>query len=139
MSGRADTNLLFVYGTLMKGHSDDWQKRAGAHLVGHGRTTGKLYDLGQFPGAVVSSDPRCHIEGEVYRLDDISLATEILDEYEEFHPSRPEKSLFIRRELPVVMEDGTEKRAWVYLYNRAVNESDLIQSGNYRERIPTRR
>jgi pyruvate carboxylase len=133
------TKLLFVYGTLMKGHGEDWQEKVGAHLVGHGRISGKLYDLGQFPGAVASSDPQCHIEGEVYRLTDIGLATEILDEYEEFHPSRPEKSLFIRREVPVVMEDGTAKKAWVYLYNRPVNESDFIRSGNYRERVSTRR
>lgn len=140
MSRRAtDTNLLFVYGTLMKAHGDDWQKQAGAHLVGHGQMTGKLYDLGQFPGAVASSDPRWRIAGEVYRLDDIGRATGILDEYEEFHPARPDESLFIRREMPVVMENGTERWAWVYLYNRPVKESDRIQSGKYQERIPSRR
>lgn len=134
-----DTNLLFVYGTLMNGHGDDWQKQAGAHLVGHGRMTGKLYDLGQFPGAVASSDPQCHIEGEVYSLDDVNLATKILDEYEEFHPSQPKKSLFVRKEAPVVMEDGTARRAWVYFYNRPVDESDLIYTGNYRERVTAKR
>ena len=133
------TKLLFVYGTLLKGQHEDWQQRVGAHLVGRGRINGKLYNLGEFPGALANSDPRCQVEGEVYCLDDINHATRILDEYEEYHPSHPEKSLFIRREVPVVMEDGTGKRAWVYLYNGPVNESDLILSGNYRERASIRR
>lgn len=123
----------------MKGHSEAWQQRVGAQLVGHGRISGKLYDLGQFPGAVASSDPRCHIEGEVYRLDDASFATKILDEYEECYPRQPEKSLFVRREVPVSMEDGRRRKAWAYFYNRSVNESDLIHGGNYREKISMKR
>ena len=71
----------------------------------------------------------------MYRLDDPGRATGILDQYEEHLPSRPDKSLFIREKLPVTMKDGTKKRAWVYLYNRSVNEADFIPGGNYRERI----
>jgi gamma-glutamylcyclotransferase (GGCT)/AIG2-like uncharacterized protein YtfP len=133
------TNFLFVYGTLMKGHGEDWQKRAGAHLIGRGQIPGKLYDLGRFPGAVLDSDPRSRIEGEVYRLDDVTRALEILDEYEEFQPRHPERSLFVRRRMAVVMEDGTVKEAWAYLYNRSVKKSNLIPSGNYREKVSTRR
>jgi gamma-glutamylcyclotransferase (GGCT)/AIG2-like uncharacterized protein YtfP len=140
MNQRANnTNLLFVYGTLMKGSGEDWQKRAGAHLIGRGRIPGKLYDLGRFPGAVPESDPRCQIEGEVYRFANVSHALKILDEYEEFQPTHPEKSLFVRRRTTVVMEDGTAKEAWVYLYNRRVKKSNVILSGNYRERVATRR
>jgi len=102
--------------------------------VGHGRITGKLYDLGEYPGAVVCADPQHQIEGEVYRLDDPDTATGILDQYEEFLPSRPDKSLFIRKKLPVTLKGGTQKQAWVYLYNRSVNDADFIPGGNYRER-----
>ena len=129
------TNLLFVYGTLMKGYGENWQARAGARLVGRGRIIGKLYDLGEFPGAVAGSKFRSHIHGEVYRLDNVERATALLDEYEEFQPSRPLRSLFVRRELPVTMEDGTRRLAWVYVYNRPVRESALIPSGDYRERM----
>jgi gamma-glutamylcyclotransferase (GGCT)/AIG2-like uncharacterized protein YtfP len=43
-------DLLFVYGTLMKGHRDDWQQKVRARFIGRGRITGKLYRLGKFPG-----------------------------------------------------------------------------------------
>lgn len=123
----------------MKGQGDNWQGRVGAHLVGHGQIRGKLYDLGQFPGAVASSDPRYRVDGEVYRLDDIKRATKTLDEYEECYPTRPRQSLFVRKEMPVVMDDGTTETAWVYLYNRPVDESDLISRGSYRERMSVKR
>jgi pyruvate carboxylase len=136
MSNRATgVNLLFVYGTLMKGLGMDWQRKVGAHFVGLGRMTGKLYDLGDYPGAVFSSNPLHQIEGEVYRLDDPDAGIGILDQYEEFLPSRPDKSLFIRKKLPVKMKGGVQKRAWVYLFNRAVKEADLIPGGSYRERL----
>jgi gamma-glutamylcyclotransferase (GGCT)/AIG2-like uncharacterized protein YtfP len=140
MSGcAAGTKLLFVYGTLMKGLGEDWQDKVGARLIGHGRISAKLYDLGDYPGAVTSEDARRHVEGEVYQLDDPDLATKILDQHEEFFPPDIGKSLFVRKELPVAMRDGTQKRAWVYLYNRPVNETDSIPSGNYRERTSARR
>jgi len=137
--GSMETNLLFVYGTLMKEHREDWQRRVGAHFVGRGRIIGKLYDLGGFPGAVISSDHRSHIRGEVYRLDDVNLAFEILDEYEEFKPSNPARSLFVRKRIPVRMEDGKSKEAWVYVYNRRVKGSNLIHSGDYRQRASATR
>jgi len=134
-NGATGTNLLFVYGTLMKGLQDDWKEEVEVHFVGHGQIYGKLYDLGEYPGAVACTDPRCQIEGEVYRLDDPDHATRILDQYEEYLPSRPSKSLFIRKKLLVTMKDGTKKLAWVYLYNRPVDKADFIPGGNYRERI----
>lgn len=135
MTNRATgANLLFVYGTLMKGLREDWQRKVGAHFVGRGRITGKLYDLGEYPGAVACTDPQHQIVGEVYRLDDPDTATGILDQYEEFLPFRPDKSLFIRKKLPVTLKGGTQKQAWVYLYNRSVNDAELIPGGNYRER-----
>lgn len=132
------TNLLFVYGTLMKGHRDDWQEKVGAHFVGRGRITGKLYRLGQFPGAV-RSDAGSHVQGEVYRLSNVASALKILDKYEEFEPTRPQRSLFIRRQISVEMEDGSSSKAWAYFYNRSVKKSDLIHSGNFNQRVSVRR
>lgn len=138
-NGSMETNLLFVYGTLMKEHGEDWQRKVGARFVGSGRITGKLYDLGGFPGAVISADHRHHIRGEVYKLDDVNLAFEILDEYEEFKPSKPARSLFVRKRIPVRMDDGKSKEAWVYVYNRSVKRSHLIHGGDYRQRVSVTR
>jgi pyruvate carboxylase len=133
------TDLLFVYGTLMKGHRDDWQQRVGARLVGRGRITGKLYRLGKFPGAVTSAGNGSHIQGEVYHLSDASRALRILDEYEEFEPNSPKGSLFIRKRMSVEMEDGSSAEAWVYVYNRSVKKANLIRSGNFNKKVSVRR
>ncbi len=123
----------------MKGFQDHWPGGVGARLAGHGRITGRLYDLGDYPGAVSTSDTREHVKGELYRLDDPDLAINILDQYEEFFPSHPDKSLFVRRLVPVTMEDGRQKKAWAYFYNREVDQADWIPGGNYRDRISARK
>lgn len=131
--------FLFVYGTLMKGLRQDWQVKVGARLAGHGSIAGRLYDLGDYPGAVWSMDGRGQVLGELYELHNPDIAIAILDEYEEFFPAQPEKSLFVRKVVPVTMENGTQKEAWVYFYNRKVDEADWIPGGNYRDRISARK
>lgn len=133
------TNLLFVYGTLMKGHRDNWQEKVGAHFVGRGRITGKLYRLGQFPGAVTSSGTGSHVQGEVYRLPNVASALKVLDRYEEFEPTRPARSLFIRKQVSVEMADGSSSKAWAYFYNRSVKKSDVIHTGSFNQRVSVRR
>ena len=130
----ASNRLLFVYGTLMKGFSERWQRKVGAELVGRGTIRASLYDLGGYPGAkVLGAKPKQRVSGELYRLRDPKLALRILDKYEEFSPLDRKKSLFIRAIVPVSLENGRKRRAWVYLYNRAVNNARLIPSGRYRE------
>lgn len=126
---------LFVYGTLMQGFYEAWQKKAGARLVGKGTIKAKLYDLDDYPGAKLAGAGSAHcVTGELYRLRDPELATRILDEYEEFSPAAPSKSLFLRRLVRVTLEGGRIRRAWAYLYHRAADESKLIPGGDYRSR-----
>ena len=126
--------FLFVYGTLMKGFCDDWQRRVGAEFVGRGTIRASLYDFGDYPGArVLGAEPGRRVRGELYRLRDPELALKTLDEYEEFSPLKPNKSLFIRRLVSVTLEDGRKKRAWAYLYNRGIANARLIPTGCYRD------
>jgi len=129
------TPFLFVYGTLMKGFEKGWQQKLGAQLAGQGSIGGRLYDLGDYPGARPdSSESRHRVRGELYRLADPKLALTVLDQYEEFFPSQPEKSLFVRTLVSVTLENGRKEDAWAYLYNRAVDETKLIPSGDYRDK-----
>ncbi len=126
---------MFVYGTLMKGLEGDWQNKVGARLVGRGRVKGKLYDLGEYPGAVYTpGESDEYVKGELYEVNDPELATRILDRYEEFFPTQPHRSLFVRTVAPVLLEDGRRENAWVYVYNQPVDEANLIPGGDYRER-----
>jgi gamma-glutamylcyclotransferase (GGCT)/AIG2-like uncharacterized protein YtfP len=140
MASRTDTTrFIFVYGTLMKGFHEDWQTKVGAHLVGRGRINGRLYDLGEYPGAICApADSGEHVRGELYEVEDAKLATRILDRFEEYFPRRPHKSLFLRIVAPVTLEDGRTENAWVYVYNRDVDEATFIPGGDYRDKFASR-
>lgn len=131
--------LLFVYGTLMKGFHEDWQRKVGAEFAGRGTIRASLYDLGDYPGArVLGAKPRQRVSGELYRLRDPKLALRILDRYEEFSPLDRKRSLFIRGLVPVTLENGRKRRAWAYIYNRAVANAKLIPGGRYRDSATSR-
>ena len=140
MAGHRTTGrFLFVYGTLMKGLQEGWQRKVGARFVGRGRINGKLYDLGKYPGAIFTdAGSGGYVKGELYKVRDPELATRILDRFEEFSPRRPHKSLFLRVVARVTLEDDRTEDAWVYVYNRPVDESKLIPSGDYREKLARR-
>jgi gamma-glutamylcyclotransferase (GGCT)/AIG2-like uncharacterized protein YtfP len=91
-----------VYGTLKRGESNHhWL--AGAPFLGRTRIPGlELYNLGEYPMAVPSVDPRARIHAELYRVDGEGLARlDVLEDY---------PHLYGRRQLPVA--DG--QPAWVY-------------------------
>jgi gamma-glutamylcyclotransferase (GGCT)/AIG2-like uncharacterized protein YtfP len=118
----------------MKGFREDWQRKLGAEFVGRGTIRANLYDFGEYPGArVVGAESGRRVSGELYRLRDPELALKTLDEYEEFSPLKPNKSLFIRKLVSVTLEDGRKKRAWAYLYNRGIANARLIPTGCYRD------
>ena len=133
--------FLFVYGTLLRGSAsvESWQRRVQAEFAGRGRIKGKLYDLGEYPGAI--ADAEQVVRGEVYELrspDDAVKILDELDEYEGYFPLRPKKSLFVRRVTSVVMDDGGNTKAWVYFFNGPVDENDLIPGGDYRSNLKPR-
>src|SRR5208337_285487 len=123
----------------MKGFREDWQRKVEAEFVRRGSIRANLYDLGDYPGArVLGAEPGQRVSGELYRLRDPKLALKTLDEYEEFSPLKPNKSLFIRKLVSVTLEDGRKKRAWAYLYNRGIANARLIPTGRYRDNASPR-
>ena len=124
------SSFLFVYGTLMGGHPNDLLTKIGATFVARGTIQAKLYDLGEYPGA--KPDHRHQVKGELYHLANPVKALALLDNYEDYFTLRRRESLFVRERAEVILEDGTRKTAWVYFYNRPVDESHLIAGGDYR-------
>jgi pyruvate carboxylase len=92
---------------------------------------GRLYDLGEFPGAIPSELPGEEVEGELYELGDLRRQLKALDEYEEFNPDHPEECLFIRQRVDVQIEDGERLKAWAYLLPRKPADARRIVSGDY--------
>ncbi len=124
-------DLGFFYGTLMTGF--DRRDRLGmdAKLTfrGRGWIRAALFDLGLYPAAVPAEDGR--VWGEVFALADASAVLRALDEIEGYRPDDPDTSLYLRRLVPVHLDDDTIAEAWAYFYNAPLGSAPRIPSGDY--------
>jgi gamma-glutamylaminecyclotransferase len=97
---------LFVYGTLKRGGRSQ-EHLAGQEFLGEAQTLPKyrLYDCGWHPALVADARQGVAVRGELYRVDEATLAR--LDEYEGV------PGLFIRAEIAVA---GVPGPVVAYLY-----------------------
>jgi gamma-glutamylcyclotransferase (GGCT)/AIG2-like uncharacterized protein YtfP len=131
--------FLFAYGTLMRGFPEYLQEKVQAKFLGEGSIRARLYNLGDYPGARLAGNSSDNfVKGELYQLGDPERSIKALDRYEDYFPSAPDKSLFIRELVMVTLESGRKRRAWTYLYNRPAGDAELIPSGNYRDLVQAR-
>lgn len=95
--------LLFVYGSLMRGMANHHQL-AGCPCQGGAQLQGlALFDLGPFPMAIASGDPAHTLHGELYAVEAGQLAA--LDRFEGV------PRLYERRAWPL----GDGRSVWVYV------------------------
>ena len=122
---------LFVYGTLRRGFEWHFHLRQTARFLGDGTIQGRMYDLGEFPGAVPSDVAGEVVRGELYQLLDPESQLKILDEKEECDPIQPEAGLFVRRPTEVRLNTGETFEAWVYFLPREPPDGRVIPSGDF--------
>ncbi|HMF95804.1 MAG TPA: gamma-glutamylcyclotransferase family protein [Vicinamibacterales bacterium] len=129
------TDLVFFYGTLMRGFKRAGRARVDAKLTPQGRGSigATLFDLGLYPAAIPATDSR--VWGEVNRMTDVETVLAALDEIEGFRPAEPDRSLYTRVETPVTFEDGHVASAWAYFYNAPLGGAQRIESGDYLEHL----
>lgn len=110
---------LFSYGTLLPEHAPAEIAPVVRSLrrVGPGRVRGRLYDLGEYPGAVLSRTGPV-IVGQIFELPNDPRILEKLDKYEGFDPGRPRGNLFVRKRRLVNSDTGRRVWCWIYVYNR---------------------
>lgn len=130
------THHLFVYGTLSPRHAPPEIAATVRRLrpLGPASVRGRLYDLGEYPGAILSPRSRSVIRGEVFELPSDAQTLSSLDNYEGFEPGKPGSSLFVRQTRTVDMDDGTRLRCWVYVYNGDTRQAQPVRSGRYARR-----
>jgi gamma-glutamylcyclotransferase (GGCT)/AIG2-like uncharacterized protein YtfP len=121
---------VFVYGTLMRGCSRH-HFLSDSLFDGEATTDGRLISLGEYPALI---DGAGSIRGELYRFEDLPAALDVLDDVEDFDPTNPEGSEFVRDARHVRRDDGTELLAWLYVYNRPRESAPIIPSGDWRQR-----
>jgi gamma-glutamylcyclotransferase (GGCT)/AIG2-like uncharacterized protein YtfP len=123
-------DLLFVYGSLLDtGNEFGRYLNDNASLITTGTFNGRLYDIGEYPGAIIDNQNGYPIVGGIYKLDN-STALTILDDYEGFGPDQEQPNLFIRDSLSIETSEGIIN-CWVYLYNLEVDGFVEITSGDY--------
>lgn len=125
----AEPALVFVYGLLMRG-CDLHHHMEGGEYVGAGTIAGALVSLGRYPGLIEGPGA---VHGELYRFADLPAALDVLDDVEEFEPTDPASSLYLRVPVRVATGDG-EVDAWTYRYNGTSDGAPRIKSGDWRAR-----
>ncbi|MGZ3777464.1 MAG: gamma-glutamylcyclotransferase family protein [Mucilaginibacter sp.] len=122
---------LFVYGTLL----DEYNKygiylRDNSRFFATAKIHGKLYDIGEYPGAVLLTEGTDYIYGTILELDNPHEVLALVDMYEGFGDDQPQPNEFVRLLAQVETEAGTFD-CWIYLYNLPVNGLIAIKDGRY--------
>ena len=127
------TDLLFVYGTLLQpGNSFANYLKENGSFVSPGKIRGLLYDIGEYPGAVITADTDSFIYGSIFRLTNPIQNLRVIDNYEGYGLGQEVPDLYIRNEV-LIETDKHIVKAWIYLYNLPVKGLRRIASGNYAE------
>ena len=126
----AEPELIFVYGTLMRGFSLHRLLDRRARFVGTGTVEGRLVSLGDYPG--LASGPGGKVHGEIYQAVNPRELLPLLDDAEGYDPRNADASLFVRETAEVSMADGSRASAWMYRYNGPLDDAEPVPSGDYR-------
>ena len=123
-------DLLFVYGTLL-----DDKNKYGAYLIDHSKyfakasLSARLFDLGDYPGAVIDADAPGKIQGVLRKIDDPETVLGVLDIYEGFGIDQPQPNEFVRVLTEVETVQGAVL-SWIYVYNLSLENLPEI-TGDY--------
>jgi gamma-glutamylcyclotransferase (GGCT)/AIG2-like uncharacterized protein YtfP len=124
-------NLLFVYGTLLDEDNEyAIYLKSNSRYYSLGKLKGKLYNLGEYPGAILHDESGGYIQGSVLQIDDPVKILPVIDYYEGFGEKESQPNEFIRVSAEVETDIGPVI-CWVYLYNLPVTGLALIENGRY--------
>ena len=126
-------DLLFVYGTLMRGFDNPMAKllARSAEYLGEASCRGRLFRVKHYPGLVLSDAADDVVHGELYRLRHAQEMLREFDMYEACGEGFAEPTQYLRKMLQVAREDGVAIEAWTYIYNWPVAHLARIESGRF--------
>lgn len=129
------SDYLFVYGTLRSSIS---QSRDIRHLLQHeaefqgiATVSGRLYNIGSYPGLILSNKPDEIVLGELYEIKDKRMVLNALDQYEGSVDPFPKPWEYQRVVEDVTTVHGSKVLSWLYTYQWDVVEKMRIKSGDY--------
>jgi len=125
------SDYLFVYGSLRRAASPMHDMLAQAsQYIGEGVLQGRLYEISWYPGVVESSHPEDKVIGELYQIIDKDI-WQRLDEYEACSDNFPQPHEYIRKQCWIQQANADSVKAWVYVFNHALDGHRRIHSGDY--------
>ena len=126
---------LFVYGTLRDDPAHEVFRvlARNAEFIGEATVSGRLYDLGEYPGLVLSPGGPDRVKGELYRLNESTAGSTltVLDDYEGMGPSDPLPHEYRRALVTADLADGRSMTAWAYILDRPSTALPRIMSGDF--------
>jgi gamma-glutamylcyclotransferase (GGCT)/AIG2-like uncharacterized protein YtfP len=127
------SDLLFVYGTLMRGFDHPMARllSANATFVGVASCRGRLYLVKHYPGLLLSDEAADVVHGELFVLREPEAMLREFDMYEACGEGFAEPTEYVRRQLAVRLGDGSARDAWTYVYNWPVNGLPQIAAGRF--------
>jgi gamma-glutamylcyclotransferase (GGCT)/AIG2-like uncharacterized protein YtfP len=130
------SDLLFVYGTLMRGFDHPMAQllSRSADFLGEARCRGRLYLVKHYPGLLLSDEPGDVVFGELYRLRQPDALLREFDMYEACGEGFAEPTEYLRKMLAVTGDDGAVHEVWTYIYNWPVTGLPRIVSGRFLEK-----
>jgi gamma-glutamylcyclotransferase (GGCT)/AIG2-like uncharacterized protein YtfP len=133
-----ETRYLFVYGTLMSGARGALGAEQRLRLARSSDSLGPaslprahLYDLGEYPGAVLGAGIDDIVHGEAVLLSNPEAALKWLDEYEGYVHGAGDANDYDRVVTEVRLAGGETFDAWVYALRRAPSRKRRIVSGRW--------
>lgn len=111
--------IIFVYGTLRQGGSNAF-RMDGAMFLADAYTTGRLYRIDWYPGAIFDHNAGTSIIGELYQVTEKHLRELDAFEGEEYR----------RVNILVITENGSMD-AWAWEYQRSVEQQTQMMTGDW--------
>lgn len=99
---------------------------ANSEYVGKAYFVGKIYNIHDYPGAILSTNASERVYGSIYKITNKANVFEVLDRYEGV-----EEHLFKRITVNAHLSSGDTLKTWVYIYNRSIADKKRIYSGDY--------
>ena len=98
---------LFVYGTLLD--TDNPYAiflKENSRFYQHGRLRGKLFNIGNYPGAIIDDTVETFVQGFIFLMDNSNNVLDELDAYEGFGDGFAQPNEFIRALANIETDHG---------------------------------
>ncbi|MDA7881277.1 gamma-glutamylcyclotransferase [Akkermansiaceae bacterium] len=119
------SELIFVYGALRKGASNDWRMK-DAQWLGPAQVLGTLVKIDWYPGLVLGGDRV--VKGELYEVSK-ELMKE-LDKFEGIGLADEGEGEYHRLKTEVIFEEEPLP-VWIYEWLKGVEGYPVVESGDW--------